>query len=157
MPRQPRKYAWFAPQFMSFKKAPSWYTTIAIAGILVALFFIFFLHRYLAAVVTILGVIVLFRYSRTEPQKNKITINNKGIKVGSRFYLYEELVGFYFAPTNDGIYLYLKSNKRLSFNTPVLIENKDPNEIRATLAPHLPELPSQGEELIDKVSRVLRF
>jgi hypothetical protein len=151
------KYTFFASQFMEREKAPGWYTTIGIAGLAIALFFVFFMHRYLAAVVTVLGVIVLFRYANVKPKKRKIEISNEGIKVGGTFYPYEKLVGFWFIGTQDGLVLYLRTKRRFFSNIAIPIENKNPDEIRVILSPHLPELPSQGEDMIDRAGRILRF
>jgi hypothetical protein len=151
------KYKFFAPEFMEREKAPGWYTTIAVVGVIIALFFIFFMHRYLAAVVTILGVIVLFRYANIRAKKREVEISDEGVKMGGNFYPYEKLVGFWFIATNDGLVLYLKTKKRFLSNLAIPIENKNPDEIRAVLLLHLPELPSQGEDVVDRVGRILRF
>ncbi|TSC90291.1 MAG: Uncharacterized protein CEN92_490 [Candidatus Berkelbacteria bacterium Licking1014_96] len=151
------KYTFFAPQFMEREKAPGWYTTIAVAGLIIALFFIFFMHRYLAAVVTVLSVIVLFRYASLKAKKQEIAIDDEGIKVGKNFYPYEKLVGFWFIETQDGLLLYLKTKKRFFQNSAIPLENKDPEEIRMVISAHLPELPSQGEDILDRVGRILRF
>ncbi len=34
---------------------------------------------------------------------------------------------------------------------------RNPEEIRLSVSAHLPELPSQGEDIIDRVGRILRF
>lgn len=151
------KYTFFAPQFMEREKAPGWYTTIGIAGLVITLFFIFFLHRYLAAVVTVLSVIVLFKYSGVKAKKRAVEISPEGIKVGQSFYPFEKLVGFWFVITSDGLTLYLKTKKRFFPNLAIPLENKNPDEIRLVLAPHLPELPSQGEDLLDRIGRILKF
>jgi len=151
------KYVFFAPQFVEREKAPGWYTTIGLAGLVIAVFFIFFMHRYLAAVVTILGVIVLFRYANVKPKKREVEISDQGIKVGTIFYPYEKIVGFWFIGTQDGIVLYFQTKRRFLANIAIPLENKNPDEIRIVLAPHLPELPSQGEDMLDKVGRILRF
>ncbi|MCJ7804549.1 hypothetical protein MUP35_02340, partial [Patescibacteria group bacterium] len=151
------KYTFFASQFIEREKAPGWYTTIAVVGLIIALFFIFFMHRYLGAIVTVLGVLVLFRYANVKPKKREIEIYDEGIKVGKNFYAYEKLVGFWFVGTQDGLILYLKTKRRFSPSIAIPIENKNPDEIRVILSPHLPELPSQGEDMLDKVGRILRF
>lgn len=149
--------SFFSPQYFTYEKAPSWYTAIGVAGFLVALFFIFFLKRYLAAIVTILGVIVLYRYANLKPKKRKIDIFEEGIVVGDKEYPYEKLAGFWFVPTNDGVYLYIKTNRRFWSNISVPLETRTPDEIRRVLSPHLPELPSQGEEMTDRLMRFLKF
>ncbi len=152
-----KKYSWRSPTFMFFEKSPSWYTTIALIGLAIALFFIFFLKRYLAAAVTVLSVIVLFRLANFKPKNQEIVVDDSGITVGNKLYDWEKLLGFWFVPTNDGLFLYLKTNQRLLPNVAIPIENKNPEEIRQTLLSYLPELPSRGEEMVDRVSRLLKF
>jgi len=151
------KFRFFVPQFTEREKAPGWYTTIGIAGLVIALFFIFFMHRYLAAVVTILSVIVLFKYAGLKPKKQEIQISDEGIKIGTIFYPYEKLVGFWFVSNDDGLLLYLKTKRRFFANIALTIENRDPDEIRIILSPHLPELTSQGEDILDRVGRIIKF
>lgn len=152
-----RKYSWRSPTFMFYEKSPSWYTTIVVIGLVIALFFIFFLKRYLAAVVTILSVVVLFRLARFKPKNQEITITETGVTVGKKLYNWEKLLGFWFVSTKDGLILYLKTNQRLLPNIAIPIENINPEEIRQALSAYLPELPSQGEEMVDRVSRFLKF
>lgn len=151
------KYKFFAPQFMEREKAPGWYTTIAVAGVIIALFFVFFMHRYLAAVVTVLSVVVIFRYANLKAKKQEVVIDDEGVKVGKNFYPYEKLVGFWFIETQDGLLLYLKTKKRFFQNAAIPLENRNPEEIRVVISAHLPELPSQGEDIIDRMGRILRF
>jgi hypothetical protein len=151
------KYTFYSPQFVEREKAPGWYTTIAVAGIIIAFFFIFFMHRYLAAVVTILGVFVIFRYANVKPKKREIEISDEGIKVGKIFYFYEKIVGFWFIGTQDGLILYFQTKRRFFPNIAIPLENKSPDEIRTILSAHLPELPSRGEDALDKAGRILRF
>jgi len=151
------KYTFYSPQFMEREKAPGWYTTIGITGLIITLFFIFFLHRYLAAVVTILGVIVLFKYANVKAKHQAIEITQEGITIAKNFHPYEKLAGFWFIGTEDGPTLYLESKKRFLPNLSIPLENKNPEELKNVLSQHLPELPSRGEDILDRVARILRF
>jgi hypothetical protein len=104
-----------------------------------------------------LSVIVLFRLANFKPRNQEIIIADSGITVGKKLYNWEKLLGFWFTPTKDGLLLYLKTNQRLLPNIAIPIENINPEEIRQALSVYLPELPSQGEEMVDKVSRLLKF
>jgi len=115
------------------------------------------MHRYLAAVVTVLGVFVIFKYANVKAKKQEIEISDDGVKIGTNFHRWEKIIGYWFTVTNDGILLYLKTKKRIFPNIAIPIETRNPDEIRLIISPHLPELPSQGEDMLDRVGRILRF
>lgn len=148
--------SWEAPEFVYHPKSLLWHI-VAISAVSILIIASLFMKQWLAAFVFIILGFLIFRYAEVKPRSIEISLTNVGIKVGDVFYPYNKLKSFWLVYEPPIKTLNLEATKRFSPLITIQLEDTDPFLVKNILRDHLLEEPERTEDLIDRVSRFLRF
>lgn len=147
-------YSWQANEFEFREKGVLWY---AIAGLLLAISVIYAITvgNYLFAVIAVLLVYLIVRHAHEDPGILNHEIRTDGIKVGTHYFSYENLRGFWIAENANK--LYLISTHRLLGIVNFHLDGADIERVRHELGNYIPETSHTEEDFFDKVGRILKI
>lgn len=150
------RIAWEAPAFAYYDKSWLWIAGVVTVGVILLGVFIY-LRDYSAMAVVVVGTLVFLQQSRKKPEQLQYVIDQAGVTVGTTTYPWSALKSFWLVTDVSGGHLYLETTNRLLPTRTIHLANVEPAEVRARLAQRLPERTTQGEELADRLLRILRF
>lgn len=149
---------WDFPEYNQDKKTKGWYI---IMGTIFALLLVYSVltTNFLFTVILILAATIIFLHNTQPPAKIEFKIYEDGIKIGSKFYEWEEIKNFrivYQPPTTKRLYFDLKGFLIPDISVPFFDQN--PLEIRDILKKYLDEdLTKTEETIVDRLSRWLKI
>ncbi|MFA5098620.1 MAG: hypothetical protein WC461_00135 [Candidatus Paceibacterota bacterium] len=150
---------WQAPEFEYREKDVSWYWMgLIIAFCLLAL--AVWQKNFLFAVFTVIAYLVVVYSGGQKPAVWKFTINDKGVEIdpqrgksiASRFYKYEEIIGFDIWEKE----LVLRTNKKISPYLKMIFPKEKEKEIKEFLAKYIPE-EEYNVSIADSFSKLVGF
>ena len=149
---------WKVMEFVKHEHTELWYI---MAGLIVALILLYsyVTANFLFALIIVLTVVIIFIYETKEPKTLPVIIWEDGVQVGSKFYDYDNLDGFYLIYKPNVVKkLYLEPRANLRYDVDILIDDQDPVKIREILLEYLPEnLSKETEPISDALGRVLKI
>lgn len=148
--------AWQAKEFADYDRNKRWYVLVAVVGVLLTVGALV-IQQWLTAVVFALATFVVMRHAGDKPRTVSYGISRLGVTVDDTFYPFSELKQYWIVYNPP---VRTVSFQRTSRFKPIIKMNMgevDPDAIRAAVKDHLPELPKQGEDFIDKFSRFIRL
>ncbi len=148
--------SWEAPEFIYHKKS-SWWYILAGAGLLALIASSLIMREWLAVVIFVILGIFIFLYAEVKPKDIEVGLTNIGIKIGNDFYPFNKLKAFWLVYEPPVKTLNLETTKRFSPLITIQLEDTDPYLVKNILKEHLLEEPERTEDLIDKISRYLKF
>jgi hypothetical protein len=141
-------FEWQAPEFEKKEKTNSWFIIPAIITIILGIIALI-TENFLFLILILLTFFVFYVYAKKEPKIIKFKINEKGIHIDDKIYLFESLRSFwifYDPPIEKDISF--KSKKATFPYIRIPIAEQNPSEIRKYLLKFLPEK-KHKESLID--------
>lgn len=149
---------WVFPEFQKYERSPLWYSIALIGG--GGLFIWAALDgNFLFAVIIVLTALISFLHHRNEPNEILLTIFERGIQMGDRYWPYNQVESFsivYEPPAVKTLYLVTTGALRREYSIPLL--NTDPLTIRETLLQYVSEDLSRNDENgNDKWRRALKL
>ncbi len=148
--------SWVAPEFYYHEKSTWWH--IIVYGALLSLIVVSaFLAQWIAILVFLLLGVIIYQYADIKPRDVEIILTNVGVKVGEKFYPYNEIATFWVIFDPPVKHLNFQLTKRFSPVISLQLENMDPTLVKEVLREHILEDPNRKEDLIDVFSRFIRF
>jgi hypothetical protein len=149
------KIDWVAPEYPFWKKSREWYIAVSIIGGSLVIAAVIFNNFILAVLITII-IFSLLIMATVPPKKISVSIDNKGVIIGSYLYSFINLESFWISNLENPSRLYLKSKK--VFSPMIMIEIMDTEEemIRNFLKKYLKE-EELYESLLHRVMERLGF
>lgn len=126
-----------------------------IAIVVGAMIYYFIIRDWLTSGVFVFMLLVLIWYLAVSPKKVHIAITDKGISTGNQFYEFQNLSGYWFSPRSE--VMYFSGKNRVSMILAIPIDNQDVEKIKAVLPENILEIEDRGEDLVDKVVRILHL
>jgi len=119
-----KEFEWKALEFEKTEKTKSWFIIPGIITIIIGIFALF----------------IFYIYANKDPLTIKFRINEKGIKIGKKFFDFDELKSFwvFYSPPEEKE-LSIRSKKMFIPYIKIPLGNQNPNEIRKYLLKFLPE------------------
>ncbi|MSU76171.1 hypothetical protein EXS54_01720 [Patescibacteria group bacterium] len=148
--------AWEAKEFTDYQRNKRWYILVGIVGAVLTVGALV-IQQWLTAVVFALATYVVMRHAGDKPRTITYSISRLGIQVGDKFYPYNDLKQYWIVYNPPIRTLSFQLTSRFKPLIKMNIGEVDPDAIREALKEHLPELPKQGEDFIDKFSRWVRL
>ena len=111
--------------------------------------------EWLMGAVFVVGVFVVTWNLVSKTKPIKIAVTTKGVWIGSGFYDFEKLKGYYFSTRKKVFFLEPKNRIGVTITFP--IGDKEPGEIKNLLPSYLVEIKEKEEDFIDRLSKKLRF
>ena len=148
-------FSWQASEYIYYEKSPLWYFVILVLALLCIGVAIYFRQWILIAVI-VMFVIVLIQYSRRKPQVRNYALNEQGIKIDDKTYFFKQFKSFWIIEAAEETSLNFEPLKRLSPIITIPLSGVRVEDLRSILVKYLPER-KRGEELIDRISKKLKF
>ncbi len=148
--------SWQAPEFVFHRKTADWFWAVGIITISLTVGTILIKNFLLTFLVGVSGFSILM-YGAKKPSIVNFSISNKGVVVGGKLYLFENLEYFwvdYNPPYTKQ--LILQSNKTLMPHIIIPLGEADPETIRETLLLFIKEQKIE-ESFSETISKLLRF
>jgi len=150
---------WEFDEFPRHERTRLWYIVALIISGGLLLFAILSLNYLFAAIILIIGVIVIMQ-NRREPQRLTLNICEDGLAIGTNtFYEWKAIKNFwivYEPPEVKNVYFDFKAGVRPSISLP--LEKQNPLNIRKILLNYLPEAVDQeNESFSDGLRRILKL
>jgi len=167
----PSYLKWQVPEYRKPKRHKHWYTA-AIIFVLVCLFFCFFAIRdwhlvflgassnFLFALIIIVATIVMIINESQPPLMIDIELGPEGIKVGTKFYDYDEFKNFsvLYKPKQSLKNLYLEFKGSIRPRLSIPLRSLDPLNIRNFLLRYLDEdLDRTDPPLSEQLTKLLKL
>ncbi len=145
------------PEYAHHEKGKTWYF---IAGVVVLALIAYGLitgeYTMVIAVALLAGVYYILH---NEPPKNMmVTITTLGIVIDQDFYQFSDIENFWivYSPPNLKI-LYLRPFKKLASDIRLELMDQNPMVVRQVLQTQVKEVQGEGENMVDKMARILKL
>jgi uncharacterized membrane protein (DUF485 family) len=162
---------WKIPEYKKVKRSKRWYI---LAGVLffMILFFNFFTisswrlvflgsnSNYLFSLIIIIALAIMLINESQEPLNLRFSLTPEGVKIGKRFYDYDEFKHFYviYKPRQSVKQLYLEFNNNIRPRLSIPLRRMDALEVRNYLVKYLDEdLERNDQPLSEQLTRILRL
>lgn len=158
-PAQPtgnQLFSWEASEYLDQNKNSLWYITLGVITLVLAVVLIWVFQEILSAIVVVLMAIALVVYGRRSPRVLRYALNESGITVGDKFYVFEDFKSY--AVVQDGglTMIELDPVKRFMPRLSIFFDPADADEIISILDRFLPRT-ERAPDAIDQLSRKLKF
>ena len=148
--------AWQGQEFLEYSRNRKWYVLVGLVGAILTIGALV-LQQWLTAPVFALATYVVLRHADDKPQVVDYQISRLGVTVGDKFHPFNELKTYWIVYNPPAKTVTFQSTGRFKPLIKLYLEDVDPEAIRETLKPYLPETPKQAEDFLDKFSRFIRL
>lgn len=156
--QQQTSLKWSFEAFEKYERGVVWY---AVAGLVVGLLLVyaFATNNILFGLLVLIIIVTLFVRHIQEPGRVVCEISEKGVMVGRRMYVFDDLESFSIIKTSDGrILFYVKEKRGLKNNLSMPLLGYEPSDIRNVLKDRVVEdTEHTNEPLWDALSRLLKL
>ena len=149
------KLEWSAPEYEEKERTRDWFWALGVIIVTASLASIIF-GNYFFAVLIVLGGVLLGFFAIRKPEMVTYEINDKGLKVRTRIYPYENIKSFWVMVEKKPT-LFIKSERVFMPIISMPIDGATADDIRAImLAQNIPE-EEMREHVSEKIMEVLGF
>ncbi len=149
-------YSWDAKEYIQPERNTVWYWWAAVIALIVIVYAVAIRQWTLIVVMVVAGV-AIYLVNRTEPRTFTHTLLDAGIMVGDKLYLYTSLKSFWFTRGAGNQELKVLQAGKLKPLLSLQVGGADVEKIRSVLVRFIPEEEGRGEDVVDKISRFLKF
>lgn len=147
---------WQGKEFQEYNRNRKWYLLVGVIGVLLTVGALV-LQQWLTAPVFALATFVVLRHADDKPRTITYQMSRLGVTVGEKFTPYSELKTYWIVYNPPAKTVTFQSTGRFKPLIKLELGEMDPEVIRETLKPFLPETPKQSEDFLDKFSRFIRL
>jgi len=148
----PKEVAW-EMQIIRSEKSSTWYWMVFFVAALVV-FVGLFMDNILLAIFAIAGGFAVIIQGSQKPEHVSVELNEKGIRINNKLFLYEHLESFWIITEEEESNLLFKSEKALGPSTRIPLSEIPPELARAYLEQFLLE-EEQEESFIDMLGQIV--
>ena len=150
--------SWSAPEVREVDRGPAWALVGAVVAIMMIVWGIFMNNLLFSFIIVLLSGLYYVTY-RQKPKRIEVALTVNGIRMGNIFHAYQNIHTFWilYHPEIRVKRLHIQLKSGFFRNVECELEEQDPSEIRMFLSAHIPESENRTEELMDKISRLLRL
>ncbi|MBP7835001.1 hypothetical protein KA025_02850 [Candidatus Saccharibacteria bacterium] len=148
--------SWRASEFSSSEKNSGWYILLFLGAIVFAVFTFFLTKQIFSAVVIVVMAIAVAVYATIKPRTLNYSIEQTGIRVGDKFYSFDEFRSFGVLDDMAVPSLHLVPIKKLMMPITIYVAPSELDNVVETLGNYLP-YQEKKRDFTDKLSHRLRF
>lgn len=152
-PQEPLEEIEWEMEIVRSEKSASWYWLVFLVTALFVLIGLF-MDNILLAVFSIAGGFAVVIQGSQKPEHVAVSLNNKGIRINNKLFLYTHLESFWILSDEDEHSLLFKSAKALGPSTRIPLSEIPPELVREHLSQFLPE-EEQEESFIDMLGEII--
>lgn len=153
------KLSWEIPEYIKHKRNKTWYIMASIIG-LGLIVYSFFTNNFLFSFIIIIAGAVIIVTDSKEPQRITISLEEDGVKLGKKFYDYDEFKNFsiVYKPKNSVKNLYFEFNSAFKHRLSIPLEDQKPLQLRDFLLKYVEEDTDRTDEpLSESLSNWLKL
>jgi len=128
---------WNAPEFEHKEKTNDWYWTVGVIAVILSAWR-FWVGDYMLAIFIVMAGLCLIMLGGHKPEQIDILIDEEGVVIGHKSYLWSNLLGYDMVSAGGKVTLILETNAKL---VPVITLNIpsdiDPDEVNAIISEHV--------------------
>lgn len=147
---------WTASEFISHDKSSTWYLLLALAAVAVAVLVYFITKDKVPTAVVIIVAITFGVMAARRPRELNYVIDQKGVLVGEKLYLYEEFRSFAIVEEEGVQSIWLMPLKRFHPPLTIYFDPNDGQKIVDVLGEYLP-IEARQLDAVDRLMHRLRF
>lgn len=147
---------WIGPEFVAHDKSSKWYATCVIAAIVLGGIMYAIVQDFISSFTIALAIIIVGFYSMRKPKDRSYTLNETGIAIGDKSFLYEEFRSF--TANHESVYLNINliPIKRFSPPTGLCYSGQDGDKLIDFLSARLP-MQEYKPDILDDILQRIRF
>jgi hypothetical protein len=154
-PRE-QSVSWTASEFIDKHKSGGWYLAFFLGLAMLSGLIFIFTRDYISAGAIVLAGVIFVILTKKKPQQLPYEVNNKGLKIGNRFYQYGDFKSFGLAQEGGIKSINFVPLKRFMPEISIYFPPEQEVVIIGILAQHLPH-DVHVEKTMDKLARKLHF
>ena len=151
-----KQLSWHIEEYTQRKKTLDWFGAlgiIAVAGAAAAVL----VGNILFAILIIVGASVLALFAARKPDFTTITLQPRGIQIGSRLYPYSAVKSFWVLFDEDPAQLLLSVQSSLMPQLSIPIHDVSPDDVRLFLSQYVEEVEQKHDSLTERIMERLGF
>jgi len=149
-------FTWTASEFVEHERGAAWYLMLIVLTVIVAgLAYLLTKDYFALGTIVALGLIVGIA-ARNKPRQIQYTLDNKGLRVGEKYYRYSLFRSFSIVRDGPLSSLEFLPLKKLMFPPSAYFGPGDEERIMDVVGQHLP-YEERKPDRVDRISRRLRF
>ena len=149
-------YSWQASEFAANEKNTSWYLMLAVTAVILSVITFFITKSPLSIIVILVLAIAVGFYGNIKPRTLSYSIEELGIKIGDKFYGFNEFKSFSVLEDMAVPSINLMPIKKLMMPISIYIAPSDLSKVADILGNYLP-FEEKQRDFADKLSHRLRF
>lgn len=150
-----KEFEWEAPEFEKIEKNKSWFIFPAVIVIMLGIIALA-TDNILFLILILLGFLTFYIYAKKEPRIIRFKIDEKGIEVDNRLYVFDSIRSFWIFYEDREKEISFRSRKTFFPYIRIPLADQNPSEIRKYLLRFLPEK-RHKESLVDIWMRRIGF
>ena len=149
------KLQWYALEYAEKERSRDWFWALGIIVVASSLASIIYSNYFFAGLIVLAGVLLGF-FATKQPDMVFYELNEKGLKVRTRLYLYENIKSFY-VQTGTKPTLFIKSERLFMPVMGIPIENAPAEKIRSIMIEKNIIEEEMKEHASEKIMEILGF
>lgn len=149
-------YTWQASEFAANEKNTSWYLILAVTAIALSAITFFITKSPLSIIVILVLAVAVGFYGNIKPRTLSYSIEELGIKIGEKFYSFNEFKSFSVLEDMAVPSINLMPIKKLMMPISIYVAPNDLSKVADMLGNYLP-FEEKQRDFADKLSHRLRF
>lgn len=152
----PSAVHWTASEFIAHEKQPSWYGALIGLTLLITVVIFLLTRDIISSLVVIIGAIFFGIYAARQPRQIAYMLDERGLKVGQRFYEFSQFRSFSVVPEGAFNSIIFMPHKRFAPLTTIYFAPESEDEIVDILSGELPYT-EHTHDFVDRLMRHIRF
>lgn len=148
-------FVWKSADFVQYDRSNQWYTTVVLATAAVAALLVW-QQIWTGVILVVVAALIMLISSRLKPREVKCAVFTEGIVVDERSYEYGQFKSFWINAGELPKLVFQRVGK-IAGVVEIPLQNVDIDQVRLYISKHLPQEDDQGENLVDRINRMLRF
>ncbi len=155
----PKELSWQVPEYEKYERGRVWYLVIGLIGGIILLWAVFTYNFLFALIIILTAIIVILTESR-QPAPVVIKLDGDGVRVGNKFYDYDEIKNFsiIYKPKIGVKNLYFEFKNPFKHHLSIFLLTMNPLLVRQFLLRYLEEdLTRTDPPLFEELARLLKI
>lgn len=146
---------WDGMSFDQKDKSWRWYLLAAIFILILVGVFVWQQDWFALGITIVVSAVFFWYLKSSKPEKRHFTITPLGLNVNERLYPFSEIHSYWLVYNEKVKTLYIAFTRKYIPPLVISVENIDPIILKMVLGRKVPEQTKRGENLIDKIIRII--
>jgi len=148
-------FVWKSADFVQYDRSNKWYEVVVLTAIALAAL-LAWQQIWTGVILVVVAALIMLITSRLKPREVKCAVFTEGIVVDEKPYEYGQFKSFWINAGELPKMVFQRVGK-IAGVVEIPLQNIDIDQVRLYISKHLPQEDDQGENLVDKINRIMRF